>query len=259
MASGILLIYLCYNLKTMKRNLYIFLILFTLIYVRVEAQTAYFELVPGSLSTQIKGTANDSLSLFYKVTYIGDFNAPYFNGVIYTKFATNNYGVPGTATDSFVTAAQVPPLTINSGDTIGLYCHIIVKHPYFNNGKGNLIVVWPTGGRSSNNALVPCSDSFRYATNVTISGFAGVNEKADPFGSLSIYPNPTNTFLNIQNNNPELVLKLARIMDYAGREIMTRRNDFEKLDVSALKPGTYFLELTSVDGDKTVYTFIISR
>ena len=132
----------------MKRNLYIFLIVFTLIYVRVGAQTAYFALVPGSLSTQIKGTANDSLSLFYKVTYVGDFSSPYFNGIIYTRFVTNNDSVPGTATDGFNTAAQVPPLTINSGDTIGIYCHIIVKHPYFNNGKGNLVIIWPNGGRS---------------------------------------------------------------------------------------------------------------
>ncbi len=244
----------------MKKSFYIYLLLFTLIYAGAQAQTpTHFNLVPGSLSTQIKGKANDSLSLFYKVTYFGNLDTSTFTGVIYTNFITNNYGVPGIANDSFVTAAQVPPLTINSGDTIGLYCHIIVNHPYFNNGKGNLIIIWPTSSKSSNNAIVSCSDSFRYATTVSISGFAGFDENNDPFGSLSIYPNPTNTILNIQNNNPGLVLKLARVMDYAGREIMVRKNDFERLDVSALKPGTYFLELSSVEGDKTVYTFIISR
>ena len=254
------MIYLCYNLKTMKRNLYICLIFFTLIYIKAEAQTStHFVLVPGSLSTQIKGKANDSLSLFYKVTYIGNFDSATFNGWIYTNFVTNNYGFPGIARDSFNTAAQVPALTINSGDTIGLYCHIIVSHPYFNNGKGNLIVIWPTGGRSANHFIVPCADTFRYASAVTISGLAGIDGATDPFSLISIFPNPTSTILNVQNNNPGLVIKLARVMDYAGREVMRRQNDFEKLDVSALKSGTYFLELSSADGDKTVYTFIISR
>jgi len=243
----------------MKRNLYICLIFFTLIYLKAEAQTARFALVPGSLSTQIKGKANDSLSLYYKVTYLGSFDNPSFSGWIYTKFVTNNDSVPGIARDSFNTAAQVPALTINSGDTIGIYCHIIVSHPYFNNGKGNLVIVWPTGARQAHNEMVPCSDTFHYATAVTITGLAGIDGSTDPFSLISIFPNPTSTILNIQNNNPGLVIKLARVIDYSGKEIMIRKNDFEKLDVSGLKPGTYFLELSSENGDKTVYTFIISR
>ena len=244
----------------MKRNLYICLIIFTLMYLKAEAQTAQFALVPGSLSTQIKGKANDSLSLYYKVTYLGDWNNSTFSGWIYTKFITNNDTNAWIANDSFNTEAQIPHLVIQSGDTVGIYCHIIVKRPYFNNGKGNLVVVWPTGARQSNKSdVVPCADTFHYAMAVTISGLSGINENNDPFNLLSIYPNPTNTILNIQNNNPGLVLKLARVMDYAGREVMIRKSDFEKLDVSALKPGTYFLELSAADGDKTVYTFIISR
>ncbi len=255
-----MVIYLCDKLEIMKAPLYIYLVLFILLYSEVKAQSPHFVIVPGSVSTQIKGKANDSLSLFYKVTYISLDSPKTFNGWIYTKFVTNNYGVvPGTATDSFNTAAQVPPLTINNGDTVGVYCHILVKHPYFIDGKGNLIVIWPTGGRQSNKAIVPCSDSFKYATTVAISGFSGINENDDPFSALSIYPNPANTFLNIQNNNPALVLKLARIMDYSGREIISRHDQFSKIDVSALNAGTYFLELNSADGDKTVYTFIISR
>jgi|GEM_PF-6297391 len=257
-AFGNLIIYLCDKLTGMRKYLYISLALSSLLYGRALAQSSHFALVPGSVSNQVKGKAYDSLSLFYKVAYISTDSTP-FNGWIYTKFITNNDSIPGTANDSFNTAAQVPPLTINNGDTVGIYCHILVKHPYFIDGKGNLIVIWPTSSKQSNKATVPCTDSFKYVAAVAISGFSGIAENDDPFASISIYPNPANTFLNIQNTNPALMIKLARIIDYNGREIISRQDQFAKIDVSALKPGTYFLELNSKDGDKTVYTFIISR
>jgi len=244
----------------MKKRTYIYLVLFSFLYLKAQAQAPHFVLVANTVSTQIKAKANDSLSLFYKFVYIGDTANPTFTGVVYTHFTTSKNDTPGTALDSFNTETQVPPVTIHSiTDTFNMYCHIPVKSSYFNNGKENLIIIWPTGGRQSNKALVISSDTFQYATTVAISGLSGIGENADPFGALNIYPNPANTFLNIQNSNPALVLKLARIMDYTGREVMNIQDPYTKIDVSALKQGTYFLELNSADGDRTVYTFIISR
>jgi len=246
------------NLKKMKKRLYIIIFVLSFVCIEGRSQSPHFVLLPATVSTQIKGKANDSLSLFYKCVYIGTTTAPTFTGVIYTNYNTNINKNPAIARDSFNTAAQIPPDTINNLDTIPFYCHIPVTQDYFKNGKANLIVIWPTGARQKT-GIVTSSDTFHYATTVAISGFTGIDEKDDPFGTLNIYPNPANSYLNINNPNPELVLNLIRIMDNTGRLVMQSHDNFERIDISVLKPGTYYLELNSTDGNSSVYPFMINR
>ncbi len=239
---------------------YFYLIIFglSLSCLTAEGQSSYFKLVPGSMSAQIKGKANDSLSLFYKCVYISK-DSSTFNGIIYTNYITNKNGTPAIAHDSFNTAAQVPPITIHDSDTISFYCHIPVTPDYFKNGKANLVVIWPTGGRQSNKTLVYSADTFHYNTAITISGLSGIDQKEDPFGALNIYPNPANSYLNIRNTDAELVLNLIRIMDNNGRLVLQTKDNFDRIDISSLKPGTYYLELNSTDGNKAVYPFMVNR
>ena len=242
----------------MKRRLYIILFIISFTSLEAISQTPHFVLLPGSVSTQIKGKANDSLSLFYKCVYIGTPAAPTFNGIIYTYYKTNNNPNSAIARDSFNTAAQIPPDTIHNLDTIPFYCHIPVTPDYFKNGKANLIIIWPTGARQKS-GIVNSSDTFHYATTVAISGFTGIDEKDDPFGALNIYPNPANSYLNINNPNPDLVLNLIRVMDNTGRMVLQSRDNFERIDISGLKPGTYYLELNATNDNRAVYPFMINR
>lgn len=76
------------------------------------------------------------------------------------------------------------------------------------------------------------------------------NVKGNDFEDLSVYPNPSNGNFSVKfkgNTNEELTIKL---FDAMGKEVMVEKEisgakEFSKsIDVSGLKKGVYFLQLT---------------
>lgn len=64
-----------------------------------------------------------------------------------------------------------------------------------------------------------------------------------------VFPNPTNTVLNISNNNINAVQK-ATIYNTLG-QLMKIINNSSTIDVSELKAGTYFISIESENGKST--------
>jgi hypothetical protein len=80
------------------------------------------------------------------------------------------------------------------------------------------------------------------------TGFANVDE-IDNQNSLSLFPNPTNDFLNISIKTKKEI-EVLTIESIDGKVLRINTSNKEKLsiDVSDLKPGNYFLKATTKSG-----------
>lgn len=65
------------------------------------------------------------------------------------------------------------------------------------------------------------------------------------FKTFTIAPNPTNNFINITTQNP---INAIKIIDIAGRNTNITKFDNNKIDVSNLQNGVYFLEINTDTG-----------
>jgi len=97
--------------------------------------------------------------------------------------------------------------------------------------------------------------SGNYAVRVSLNGcvdtsscinmtVTGIRDKSS-VNSYQIYPNPANNFIQI--TSPEIITSLS-ISDIAGKEIYYLQNNKERVDISQLVNGVYFLKLSFKDG-----------
>ena len=101
---------------------------------------------------------------------------------------------------------------------------------------------WNTGNNSWDKTEV---STYYYSLNST--------NNPSLFGTdLVIYPNPVSTELQISGSN---VNSNISILDISGKTILTQKNVGKTIDVSSLKEGIYFLQLTNSTGTAN-YKFI---
>lgn len=77
--------------------------------------------------------------------------------------------------------------------------------------------------------------------------------------ALVVYPNPAKDVLNIRNNNSEINCELVRVIDGAGRTVISDNMSGKQtlqIDTKSLVPGTYLLELIDANGDRIVEKFV---
>jgi bilirubin oxidase len=87
---------------------------------------------------------------------------------------------------------------------------------------------------------------------------SGVNELT--INNFSIYPNPTNDYIFIENKTANLSIQQINITDALGRVVLhidkNTTTDFPKIKIAHLPNGPYFIQLIS---DKTVSTIKIIK
>lgn len=71
---------------------------------------------------------------------------------------------------------------------------------------------------------------------------------------VELFPNPASNELNVAAKN----MKQIEIIDMLGRIVMKkdRCNDTEKLDISSIKDGMYFIRITTADNQVSIHRFI---
>ena len=77
------------------------------------------------------------------------------------------------------------------------------------------------------------------SSSLAVEGFLNDN-------NLLIYPNPTNSFLNIKSNNDTVVEKIV-ITDLTGKKILEQTQNTNQINVQNLAHGIYMLEATIND------------
>jgi hypothetical protein len=59
--------------------------------------------------------------------------------------------------------------------------------------------------------------------------------------------------------DPALKPQQVRVLDLSGKELLRTKENLDRIDVSLLKSGTYFLEIYFRDQRKATYSFIINK
>ncbi len=71
--------------------------------------------------------------------------------------------------------------------------------------------------------------------------------------SLKVYPNPTNDFLHVENNQHVLAYE---IKDMTGRSIVSRKMNGKKIDVQNLAKGVYIIKLQTKNNQEVTMKFV---
>ena len=80
----------------------------------------------------------------------------------------------------------------------------------------------------------------------TITGTLDIKEE-NLIKSISVYPNPTSSFLKIQMNN-SLKVKNLLIYNILGKEILKITKDYGVINISKFATGIYFLKINTDKG-----------
>jgi hypothetical protein len=103
---------------------------------------------------------------------------------------------------------------------------------------------------STDGAIVPCGQSTYgevedYTVNITTSG-VGLSE--NDLSAITIYPNPSSDFLNIDLSSANEEVQSIFLVDITGKLIQTidvRENTYVSLNVSSLASGFYHVKISS--------------
>lgn len=60
---------------------------------------------------------------------------------------------------------------------------------------------------------------------------------------ISLFPNPTNNILNIDNSQTDELIKNVKVTDLNGRVVFEKKEDCNTLDVTELQNGVYILTI----------------
>lgn len=123
------------------------------------------------------------------------------------------------------------------------------------NGREGVAVtkgIWAAG------TFVSAAPPYAYTGNGSQNGFQfwgtalGINDFNLNLG-INLYPNPTNSFLNIELNNSETNLSF-QIFDILGKQVLNRMGnsqDLSKIDVSNLEDGLYLIKIATKNKSET--------
>ena len=123
-------------------------------------------------------------------------------------------------------------------------------------GHGNILLKVKSKGNLTNGAIVKKRADIFFDYNAPIdTGFENTvfqalsNLSFIKDNSVSIYPNPTNSIINIKCDN---TIKSLELFDVQGRILITKMvNDYSDiLDISNKANGIYFLKITFENGIK---------
>ena len=107
--------------------------------------------------------------------------------------------------------------------------------------------------KSSSSSMVTFSDSLLHSNRITSQKYCPVLGGQNELGaneSITIYPNPANNILHISLNDNEQISQI-RIWDVSSKLVLEKKNSTDNfIDISNMKSGMYFLEVTSKENSK---------
>ncbi len=214
--------------------------------------------VDGSI---FKIDTNDNFSVYYQ---FDNANIPStgFNPDYITSIGNNLYIITfGTSSGSWSTRNLLTEVNTNTGsfrniaDMEGFGRQIYKKSYMMDDNRliGNSVngLYSYYQGDNAINFLNLSSDIFGLIdiTNASVSVPAFTLKN-----NLEIYPNPVSKYISIKIGNSSSIAAVS-IFNFLGKQIMKKMNT-NKIDVSNLKDGIYFIKVRDIDGNITVSKII---
>jgi hypothetical protein len=135
--------------------------------------------------------------------------------------------------------------TVLAGNETGLIQYFDLNTPTTTANINNLVVdgdIITRSGSGGTNNLPPFVAATKNEITTSISEiFSAENEV------LSVYPNPVNDVLNINNSGLNKII----VLDAAGKEVMNVTTASTQIDLSYLNQGVYFLQVSNNEEIKT--------
>jgi hypothetical protein len=185
--------------------------------------------------------SNNAMSEDPQLTPIqGDLPAmPVYSSVI--DITDPNRIIIGTEFGMFSTTNGATWIAEDNGIPL-IPCHMIRQQTLAGVNKGTIYV--GTHGRGI----------YKSTNVVGIDDFSNVHPVVTP--NLNIFPNPTQSFINLEIDMNKV--DLIQIVDMMGKVVYSSENSTSKIDVSSFEVGTYIVVSNGVDG-KQIGQFIKTK
>lgn len=217
--------------------------------VMTPVMTVKLVVAPTKVTLTLTGDSNSMLGIGFGTSGM-DSGA---DGFIYNSSANRDYSFSGVPNAPTADASQDWTQTSN---TVSGSTRTIVATRSLSGGAGDFAIPNAAGTinifyarRLGNQAIGYHGNTDRgYATLTMTATTLGTNEVAAESNKFSLYPNPAKETVSFKNADK---IKSVEIYESAGRKVRTANIDGEKINISDLKSGIYYFEITLKDGTVT--------
>lgn len=170
------------------------------------------------------------------------------DGFIYNSASTTDYTFGGIGVTPSADAVQ--DWTITSNTTSGGIRTLVATRSLaggagdmaITNAAGSMSVFFAKGGSL---ALVQHSGANRGYATLTKTAVLGTNDLVAESKKVVLYPNPAKETVSFKNADK---IKSIDIYESTGRKVKSVKLEGDNINVSDLKSGSYYLEITLNDG-----------
>ena len=151
---------------------------------------------------------------------------------------------------SYSTNLTIIDKPFESGDSV----RISLLQTFGNDSSGaNINFIWASHDTTIDIPMFNvygCDSTVRYRCGTNI----GTGVELDNKFSWNIYPNPANDFIMVRLSKNDPAMYSVTIIDIAGHEVLSNSLTNDKIDISALKSGMYFIKLINTKTGNVVGT-----
>jgi len=216
--------------------------------VTTPVMTVKLVVAPTKVTLTLTGDSNSMLGIGFGTSGM-DSGA---DGFIYNSSANRDYTFGGFTTPT----ADASQDWTQTSNTVSGSTRTIVATRSLSGGAGDFAILNAAGTinifyarRLGNQALGYHGNTDRgYATLTMTATTLGTSEVAADSKKVNLYPNPAKETVSFKNADQ---IKSVEIYESAGRKVRTANIEGENINISDLKSGIYYFEITMKDGTVT--------
>lgn len=205
--------------------------------------TVKLDTTPTTATITLTGDSNSMLGLGFGSS--GMANGA--DGFIYNSTSSRDYTFGG------FTAPSADPVQdwTQTSNTISGSTRTVVATRSLLGGTGDFVIPNATGtinifyARTSGGQSIAYHGASRGYVSLNMVASLGTNDLLAESKKVSLYPNPAKSTVSFKNADK---IKSVDIYESTGRKVKTVKLESESINVSDLKSGSYYLEITLNDG-----------
>jgi hypothetical protein len=237
----------------MKLLLYIFLLFTTLVHAQDQRLfNTQWRLLELTVSNVSYPPPNNQEVPFVPI----NFDEP--NGVLFSTYVCGGSACAANGTFIGMDQMSITSIACFSGgcNTASNVQYNMIYDNFFRAHPTDPIFQYSIGPSTIGNELILIITNYLGDTAIYLNDAASIRDISQH--SISLYPNPVSNELFIKTEN-EFLPASYEIFNLAGQLIKASDLTSEKINVSDMQIGRYFIRLSDLNGDLTVSSFLIKR